>query len=136
MNNCNFLLGLILIFIITSLFDIALNLLPPPFGAVILRPYFNEHTILSASLIAGFIGAVTFCVIYLIYGKIPELSLYNIFIIFIISALMGSPIRLSGLFPKLNKHYYDVIPRIQSSLADGLSGVMVAAVYYFIINYN
>jgi len=136
MYNYNFLLGLILIFIITASFDIALNILPPPLGAVILRPYFNEHTLLSAALIAGFIGAITFCVLYLIYGNIPKMSVYNIFIIFIISALMGFPIRLSKLFPRLDKHYYQVVPRIQSFLADGLSGIMVAVVYYFIINYN
>ena len=136
MYNYKFLLGLILIFIITASFDIALNILPPPLGAVILRQYFNEHTLLSAALIAGFIGAITFCVLYLIYGDIPEMSVYNILIIFIISALMGVPIRLSKLFPSLDKHYYQVIPRIQSFLADGLSGIMVAVVYYFIINYN
>ena len=39
----------------------------------------------------------------------------------------------SGLFPHLDKHYYQVMPRIQSFVADGLSGIMVAAVYYLSI---
>ena len=134
--NCKFLFGLVLVFIITATFDILLNLLPPPIGAVILRPYFNEHTLLSAALIAGFVGAVTFYVIYLIYRKIPNFNMYNMISIFLISALIGTPMRLSGLFPILDKHYYQAVPRLQSFLADGLSGIMVATVYYFIINYN
>lgn len=125
------LLGLLLSFIITALFDIALNLTPPPIGAVILREYFDNHTVLSAALIAGFVGAVTFGTIYYIYSGIPKLSAYSILVIFCISALMGIPMRLSGLFPILDKYYYEKIPRIQSFLADGLSGIMVAAVYYF-----
>ena len=44
---------------------------------------------------------------------------------------MGIPMRLSGLFPILDKYYYQKIPRIQSFLADGISGIIVAAVYYF-----
>ena len=127
------LLGIILSFIITAGFDVALNLLPPPLGADILREYFDNHTVLAAGLIAGFVGAVTFVVIYLLSGnKVPKLSVYNMLFIFCISSLMGTPMRLSGLFPILDIYYYQKIPRIQSYLADGLSGVMVAAVYYFI----
>mgnify|MGYP001445410044 FL=1 len=124
---------IIIIFIITAAFDIALNLTPPPVGAVILREYFDNHTILAAALIAGFVGAITLAVIYYLFGKIPELSIRNMTYIFIISALMGTPMRYSNLFPLLDKYYYQKIPRIQSFLADGLSGVMVAAVYYFIL---
>lgn len=125
--------GIILSFLITAGFDVALNLLPPPLGADILREYFDNHTILSAALIAGFVGAVTFVVIYMLFGnKVPKLSAFNMIVIFSISSLMGIPMRLSGLFPILDKYYYQKIPRIQSYLADGLSGIMVAAVYYFI----
>lgn len=125
------LLGIVLSFIITAGFDVALNVTPPPLGAVILREYFDNHTLLAAALIAGFVGAVTFAVIYYIYSAVPKLSMYNMFVIFCISALMGIPMRLSGLFPILDKYYYQKIPRIQSFLADGISGVMVASVYYF-----
>lgn len=128
------LLGIILSFIITAGFDIALNITPPPIGAVILRDYFDNHTLLSAALIAGFVGAITFMVIISFYGKVPKFSIMSMIVIFCISALMGTPMRLSGLFPVLDKYYYQKIPRIQSFLADGLSGVMVASVYYFIVN--
>jgi uncharacterized membrane protein YeaQ/YmgE (transglycosylase-associated protein family) len=127
------LLGIVLSFIITGIFDILLNITPPPIGAVILREYFDNHTLLSAALIAGFVGAITFLLIYKIYSGVPKLSIYNMFIIFCISSLIGIPMRLSGLFPKLDKYYYQKIPRVQSFLADGLSGVMVASVYYFMI---
>tara|TARA_B100001113_G_C20660012_1_gene427394 strand:+ start:30 stop:512 length:483 start_codon:yes stop_codon:yes gene_type:complete len=129
----NFWIGIVLSFIITAFFDLALNLLPSPIGATSIRGYFNKHTPLAAALIAGFVGAVTFLAIYFVYGKIPEPTVYNMLIIFSISALMGTPMRYSGLFPHLDKHYYQVMPRIQSFAADGLSGIMVAAVYYFLI---
>jgi len=129
----NFWIGIVLSFIITAFFDLAINLLPSPIGATSIRGYFNKHTPLAAALIAGFVGAVTFLAIYFVYGKIPEPTVYNMLIIFSISALMGTPMRYSGLFPHLDKHYYQVMPRIQSFAADGLSGIMVAAVYYFLI---
>ena len=58
---------------------------------------------------------------------------YNMGVIFSISALVGIPMRYSGLFPILDKYYYQVMPRIQSYVADGLSGLMVAIVYYFFL---
>ena len=129
------LLGIIVAFLITMAFDIALNLTPPPLGAVILRDYFNHQTLLAAGLVAGFVGAVTFVTIYYYFGgSVPEPNRMNFLVIFAISALMGIPMRLSGLFPLLDLHYYQKIPRIQSYFADGLSGVMVAGVYYYIIN--
>lgn len=132
MNN-SYYKDILIVFSITAAFDIALNLTPPPIGAVILREYFDNHTILAAALIAGFVGAITFVSIYYLFGKIPELSIRNMTYIFIISALMGTPMRYSNLFPLLDKYYYQKIPRLQSFLADGLSGVMVAIVYYFIL---
>ena len=132
MNNFNY-KHLVIVFIITAVFDILLNLTPPPLGAVILREYFDNHTVLSAALIAGFVGAITFVVICYLFGKVPSLSIKNMASIFIISALMGTPMRYSNLFPLLDKYYYQKIPRLQSFLADGLSGIMVASVYYFIL---
>lgn len=38
----------------------------------------------------------------------------------------------SGMFPILQKHYYDALPRYQTFLADGLSGIMVAFVFWII----
>ena len=116
------------------LFDLALNLLPPHLGgATRIREYFNHHTPLAASLIAGFVGAVTYAVIYAIYSGSPAPTSYNFLVIFCISALIGIPMRYSGLFPYLDKYYYQVMPRIQSYIADGLSGLMVSLVYYYIL---
>lgn len=121
------------IFLITSAFDILLNILPPPFGAVILRDYFDKHTKLSAALIAGFTGVCTFAFI----GRIVEVgtpSLNVIVTVGVVSALVGIPMQLSGLFPNLNKYYYDRVSPLQSLLADGLSGIMVAIVYWILTN--
>lgn len=121
----------VLVFVITAIFDIALNLLPPPVGATLLRDYFSKHTVLSAALIAGFIGAFTLPVIA-VFTNIKKPSLHGIVIIFIISAVIGFPMQRSGIFPHLNVYYYDKLPRYQSFLADGLSGLMVAQVYWLI----
>jgi len=132
--NKELLYGILLSFIITGFFDLALNLLPPYLGgATRIREYFKQHTPLSAALIAGFVGAITYAVIYAAYSGIPDANIFNFFVIFCISALIGIPMRYSGLFPHLDKYYYQVMPRIQSYLADGLSGVMVSVVYYYII---
>ena len=132
--NKELLNGLVLSFIITAAFDLALNLLPPYLGgATRIREYFNHHTPLAASLIAGFVGAVTYAVIYAIYSGSPAPTSYNFLVIFCISALIGIPMRYSGLFPYLDKYYYQVMPRIQSYIADGLSGLMVSLVYYYIL---
>jgi hypothetical protein len=126
--------GIVFSFIITAFFDIALNLLPPKLGgATRIREYFNNHTPLAAALIAGFVGAVTFIIIYGVYSDVPSFNAYNMAVIFSISALVGIPMRYSGLFPILDKHYYQAMPRIQSYIADGLSGIMVSIVYYLIL---
>lgn len=122
--------GIVSSFVITAAFDVALNLLPPPIGATVIRPYFDEHTVLSAALVAGFVGAVTFCVIVALYPSALQPSFRAAAIVFAVSALMGTPMRLSKLFPHLEAHYYSAVPRWQTFCADGLSGVMVAVVYW------
>ena len=123
---------IILAFVITAVFDVLLNLLPPPLGASILREYFNHHTVLSAALIAGFVGSVTLVTILKIFPDVVYPSSMACLKIFIVSALIGFPMQWSHLFPYLNTFYYDKIPRVQSFLADGLSGVMVASVFWII----
>ena len=127
--------GIVLVFIITACFDFLINILPPPFGAVILKEYFSNHTKLSAALIAGFVGAMTFVLITSIIDY-KKANLMNSFRIFLISALVGFPMECSNIFPILQKHYYDKIPRYQSFLADGLSGIMVANTYWLLILSN
>ena len=130
----NLLHGIVFSFIITAAFDLALNLLPPNLGgATQIRGYFNQHTPLAAALIAGFVGAVTFIIIYGVYSDVPSFNAYNMVVIFCISALVGIPMRYSGIFPHLDKYYYQAMPRIQSYLADGFSGLMVSIVYYLLL---
>jgi len=119
-------------FIITAGFDVALNVLPPPIGASILRDYFDKHTILSAGLIAGFVGALTFIVILSIFPDAIYPSAMACLKIFLVSAFIGFPMEWSRLFPHLNVHYYQKIPRVQSFLADGMSGVMVASAFWIL----
>ena len=126
--------GIVRSFVVTSLWDLALNTLPPPLGAVILKDYFKQHTKLAAALIAGITGAVTFCVIVFLFPEALMPSLRSIIIIFTISSLIGFPMKHSGIFPHLTKHYYNKIPRLQSFGADGLSGVMVAVTYWILLH--
>ena len=129
--NKTFYRDLILVFVITATFDFLMNITPHPFGANLLREYFKHHTILAAALIAGFAGVLAFVPIaYLINYK--KANPKNIAIIFLVSAFIGFPMEYSGLFPVLKKHYYDKLPRYQSFAADGLSGMMVASVFWTI----
>ena len=140
-DKCSSIYYTVAVFVVTALFDVALNLLPAPAGSVLLRQYFTKHTVLSAALVAGFTGAITFLLItavlpFLSTGSIvnglPICSLKNIVLIFFISALIGYPMQMSGFFPHLNEHYYNKpdLPRYQSFIADGLSGLIVASVLW------
>lgn len=123
-----------LVFLITATFDVALNLLPPPFGNTLLGDYFSKHTVLAAALLAGFIGAFTLPVIKL-FTDTSYPTVHAMGMVFVVSALIGFPMQWSGAFPHLNAHYYEKpgLPRYQSFLADGLSGVMVASVYWLVM---
>ena len=127
--NKNFYRDFILVFVITATFDFIMNITPHPFGANLLREYFKHHTLLAAALIAGVGGAIPFIPIaYLIDYK--KANLKNMAIIFWISAFAGILMEYSTIFPVLKKYYYDKLPRYQSFLADGLSGMMVASVFW------
>lgn len=123
--------SLVAVFTITALFDVALNVLPPPIGGVLLRPYFVRHTVLAAALIAGFAGAITLIPIAAITDT-EQPTLIATLVVFAISAGIGFPMQWSRLFPHLDTFYYGIMPRYQSFLADGLSGLMVTTVYWFL----
>ena len=116
---------------ITSVFDVLLNLTPPPVGAVLTRTYFRKHTPLSAALIAGFIGFFTFFAIFP-FTDTGIFGAHSVAVTFLVSALIGFPMEWSGLFPHLQTEYYDKLPRLQSFMADGLSGLVVAAVFWYV----
>tara|TARA_B110000967_G_scaffold167228_1_gene175651 strand:- start:792 stop:1187 length:396 start_codon:yes stop_codon:yes gene_type:complete len=103
-----------------------------------LKPYFEKHTILSAALIAGFVGATTQPFISFV-TPFPK-SLKNITYIvkfltttFIISALYGFLMKGVRLFPHLEKHYYEKLGLVRSMYHDGISGLIVQCTILFLV---
>jgi hypothetical protein len=131
------LLTLILVFFITGLWDIILRVMAngnfsflgieKMKWVTVLRGYFEKHTILSAALLAAFVGAIAYVLIVytLTYLNITN-YLQSLLIVFLISGLIGFPMRYSGLFPVLYNHYYKPLGLTYSFITDGMSGVIVA----------
>lgn len=121
----------ILTFIITALFDvllryISLNKLLDADFVRYLEPYFRQHTLLSAALIAGFVGATAQ---YVILQAMPlQLTASFLAITFVISALYGFLMKATGLFPRLDATYYRGLGPCQGALHDGVSGLIVQIV--------
>lgn len=130
---------IILTFIITALWDVVLRFLSlnnekinynfPDFVRY-LKPYFQHHTMLSAALIAGFVGATTQPII-LYFMKFPSVK-SNIMYIFkfmvlsyIISAFFGILMKATKLFPHLDRHYYGNLGTLRGMYLDGISGLIV-----------
>ena len=143
MNNSQI---IILTFVVTALWDVVLRFMALNFNKVPsviknlmpfigdLEPYFKIHTLLAAALIAGFVGATTQPIILYIMKfpqKIPNNidDLVNIvkfmLVSFVISALYGFIMKWSGLFPHLQKYYYDKLGVVRSMYHDGISGLIV-----------
>ena len=143
MNNSEI---IILTFVITALWDVVLRFMALNFNklpSIIknlmpfigdLEPYFKIHTLLAAALIAGFVGATTQPIILYIM-KLPQKIPNNIddivnivkfmLVSFVISALYGFIMKWSGLFPHLQKYYYDKLGVVRSMYHDGISGLIV-----------
>jgi H+/gluconate symporter-like permease len=143
MNNSEI---IILTFVITALWDVVLRFMALNFNklpSIIknlmpfigdLEPYFKIHTLLAAALIAGFVGATTQPIILYIMKlpqKIPNNTndIVNIvkfmLVSFVVSALYGFIMKWSGLFPHLQKYYYDKLGVVRSMYHDGISGLIV-----------
>ena len=133
MNNCNI---IILTFVITALWDVVLRKMSENYEVLpsylqfdfvrYLQPYFEKHTVLSAALIAGFIGATTQSII-LYFHKLPtNKRTYLTFMTatFIISAQYGFVIKFSNLFPYLVETYYKNLGTYRSMYLDGVSGLI------------
>ena len=131
---------IIFTFIITGLWDVVLRFmslnyerLPSVFQMQFIQyliPYFKQHTLLAAALIAGFVGATTQPFILMLcpfpknrndFGYIMKF----LAITFIISALYGFIMKWSGLFPYLEKYYYNQLGVFKSMYHDGVSGLIV-----------
>lgn len=135
---------IIIIFLITAFWDVILRLMSEDkikfFGIenmkwiTVLEEYFEKHTILSAALIAGFVGAVTHFIIIksLDVLNLSGINIYTVLSVFLISGIVGIPMRYSGLFPHLKKHYYDQLGFSYSFATDAFSGIVVAASYQII----
>jgi hypothetical protein len=135
----------ILVFLITGGWDIVLRNMSEGklkfFGVEnmkwirVLKDYFNLFTVIDAAAVAGIVGFVT----YLILSPLFEyLNIQNIIgqilLVFLISGLVGIPMRYSGLFPDLNKYYYEPLGFTYSFITDAMSGVIVA-ITLFTVNY-
>ena len=133
---------IILTFIVTALWDVALRFMSLNFEKIPsiiqysmpfigdLKPYFKQHTLLAAALIAGFVGATTQPIITYITPfpkNINNITYLMKFLIvsFIISALYGFIMKWSKLFPHLKKHYYDRLGVVKGMYHDGISGLIV-----------
>ena len=130
---------IILTFIVTALWDVVLRFLSlnnekinykfPDFVRY-LKPYFQQHTMLSAALIAGFVGATTQPII-LYFMKFPSVKSNIMYILqfmvlsYIISAFFGILMKATKLFPHLDKHYYDKLGTLRGMYHDGISGLIV-----------
>ena len=96
-----------------------------------LTPYFKKHTMLSAALLAGFIGFGAQVIILTIipYPNVKKINLHNIItffvITFIVSALYGLPMKASKLFPILDETYYKGLGTFRGLYHDGISGLIV-----------
>tara|TARA_B110000879_G_C11166016_1_gene511276 strand:- start:1892 stop:2344 length:453 start_codon:yes stop_codon:yes gene_type:complete len=131
---------IILTFIVTALWDVVLRFmslnyekLPKYFQmdfVEYLTPYFKQHTLLAAVLIAGFVGATTQPIILSIMSfpqSIFDIAYVSKFMMlsFVISALYGFIMKWSNLFPHLVTHYYDKLGVARSMYTDGVSGLVV-----------
>ncbi len=137
------LINLIIVFLITGLWDIILRNMSEGnfsfFGienmkwVTTLREYFKHHTILGAALIAAFVGAIAYIIIIYTFELFDVNNiLAQLVLIFLISGLVGIPMRYSGLFPLLDKYYYRPLGFTYSFITDSLSGVIVAITLFFI----
>ena len=131
---------IILTFIFTSLWDVMLRTLSlyQPIPSInnymkfinMLKPYFEKHTLLSAALIAGFVGSTTQTII-LYFMRFPSNNISITYIIifmiwtFTVSALYGFIMKASNLFPYLDKYYYEPLGLVKSLYHDGTSGLIV-----------
>ena len=142
---------IILTFVITALWDVSLRFMSLNFEKIPsiiqytmpfigdLKPYFKQHTLLAAALIAGFVGATTQPIITYITPfpkNINNISYIISFLIvsFIISALYGFIMKWSKLFPRLEKYYYDKLGVIKGMYHDGISGLIVQITLLIIFN--
>ena len=132
---------LFLVFVVTALWDVLLRFIS--LGAIhipiistwkwikALKPYFKYHTVLAAALLAGLAGAGAQAFLWFI-PPTTNPFLYTLEVL-IASILVGGPMYVSGLYPVLNRTYYDKLGAA-AMLSDGLSGLVVMITIYILQN--
>ncbi len=140
---------IIVTFVVTALWDVVLRFMSLNFENLptifqmkfvkYLTPYFKKHTLISAALIAGFIGATAQSIILSIMSC--PTSIFDIVYIgkfmsvtFIISALYGFLMKWSNLFPYLEMYYYDNLGVVGGMYHDGVSGLIVQTTLLFLLH--
>jgi hypothetical protein len=137
------LIDLILVFFITGFWDVVLRAMSEGRFSflgiekmkwvIVLKDYFEKHTILGAALIAAFVGAITYPLIIYAFDKFNIIDrVVQLIVVFLISGLVGIPMRYSGLFPILYKHYYEPLGFTYSFITDAMSGVIVSITLFFL----
>jgi len=140
---------IIVTFVVTALWDVVLRFMSLNFENIptifqmkfvkYLTPYFKKHTLISAALIAGFIGATAQSLILLIMSfptSIFDITYIGKFmsVTFIISALYGFLMKWSNLFPYLEMYYYDNLGVVGGMYHDGVSGLIVQTTLLFLLH--
>ena len=95
----------------------------------VLKPYFEHHTLLAAALLAGIAGAGAQTLLWLLPPTTSSL-IYTLEVL-VMSILVGGPMYVSGLYPVLNRTYYDKLGAA-AMLSDGLSGLVVMTTIYIL----
>lgn len=131
----------IAVFVITSLWDVVLRWVATGYlplagleemkWIVVLKDYFERHTVLGAALIAGFVGAVTeICLHHTVNRWFPPQSALFVAGVILVSGLIGLPMRYSGLFPHLEQYYYKPLGFWYSFATDAFSGFVVMMTFW------
>ena len=130
---------LLVVFGITALWDvilrsISLGILHIPIVSTwkwikVLKPYFEHHTLLAAALLAGVAGVGAQAFLWLL-PPTTSLLIHTLEVL-IASVLVGGPMYMSGLYPVLNRTYYDKLGAF-AMVSDGLSGLIVMTTIYIL----
>ena len=136
----------ILTFFITAIWDILLRVMSENYDTLpkflkwfdfmkYLQPYFKNHTLLGAALIAGFIGASVQFIILNIHKLPTNFRSFVSFMIvtFVVSALYGVFMHWSKLYPHLNSGYYNKLPTVKTMMPDGISGLIFQSTVLIIL---
>ena len=143
LTQCNLIIAT---FIITGIYDLLLQFFTEHIDAMpswiqwfdfigSLKPYFEKHTVLSAILLAGFVGAIAQLIILNIQPFPTTLRALLPFLVltFLVSALVGLPMQWSGLFPILNDTYYHHLGTWRGLYHDGISGLIVQITLFVLV---